>query len=83
MYAFRIWESATSLCMDYGLRYKITRIPKVIAKVFKLIWTICTLREKCPYLELFWSVFSLIRTGYHCHEQTKFFIVFNIDKLTF
>ena len=23
-----------------------------------------TLREKCPYLELFWSVFSRIRTKY-------------------
>ena len=25
---------------------------------------ICTLREKCPYSELFWSAFSRIRTEY-------------------
>ena len=27
-------------------------------------WTKVSLREKCPYLELFWSVFSRIRTEY-------------------
>ena len=27
-------------------------------------YPIMTLREKCPYSELFWSVFSRIRTEY-------------------
>ena len=36
---------------------------KIYVAIKSIISTI-TLREKCPYLELFWSVFSLIQTAF-------------------
>ena len=39
------------------------RLPE-LHKKFSIIYTQFILREKCPYLELFWSAFSRIRTEY-------------------
>ena len=34
------------------------------AKIAQVFQTLITLREKCPFSELFWSAFSRIRTEY-------------------
>ena len=49
-------------------------------KLRKLIWVLkVTLREKCPYSEFFWSVFSRIRTEYGEIRNPNLFSV-NVGK---
>ena len=46
-------------------RYKsVSHECKITRKAISKLFSCNSLREKCPYLELFWSVFSRIRTGY-------------------
>ena len=50
----RILEKSGTFSMD------VKRKHKLCIEIYKTL----TLRERCPYSEFFWSVFSLIRTEY-------------------
>ena len=43
-----------------------------------LKYTALSLREKCPYLEIFWSVFSRIRTEYG-PEKLRIWTAFGLN----
>ena len=47
-----------------GLSFPYSKYLKRNQKIVRGILHKKTLRKKCPYLELFWSVFSRIRTEY-------------------
>ena len=53
-------------CGESNLHLNVVKYQNMMTKIVVYLswWWVGSLREKCPYSEFFWSVFSRIRTEY-------------------
>ena len=65
------WTTWKKHLSDFCIRYLVflaettmLMLNKLMEKITVIFQIIYTLRKRCPYLELFWPVFSRIRTEY-------------------